>query len=76
MNDNTGNDINDVTEAQTWAEMAGPIIAKLHASSALGLPVNITPDGCKALALMLANMARKLDQHEGNYPKEGVDNLQ
>lgn len=57
----------DKAPGDTWAEIVGPSVARLHAASALNKPINMTPQGCKAMALLLANMARKLDTLEGNY---------
>lgn len=65
------NDNNDIKNAKTWAEIAGPIVAKLHASSALGKPVSITPEGALSLARLMAGMARKLD----NAGVKVLDNL-
>lgn len=62
---------NGVEDAKTWAEIAGPIVAKLHASSALGTPVQITPEGALSLARLMASMARKLD----NAGVKVLDNL-
>lgn len=47
-----------------WAITVGPIVAKLHASSALGQKIEINSAGCLSLAQLLAQMARKLDEIE------------
>ena len=54
-------DIKTINEAETWAEIVGPIVAKLHVASAFGKGVEFSKEGAINIARLLASMARRLD---------------
>lgn len=84
-------DIKTINEAKTWAEIVGPIVAKLQVASAFGKGVEFNKEGAINIARLLASMARRLDglkstedmtdEEFAEYTKaekerRGLDNLQ
>lgn len=54
-------EIKTVEEAQSWSEAVGPLVARFHASHALGGEMLVKGPGLIAIAALLASMARRLD---------------
>lgn len=55
-------DLKTINDAKTWAEVVGPIVAKLQVASAFGKGIEFNQEGAINIARLLAAMAKRLDR--------------